>query len=118
MKTLNRHPKKLSRLYARKGYKTNLQIVVYIENSFLREPLCGVRGMWVLMIRSVKRCLKKSVGQASLTFDELSTILVKIEGVINARPITYAYDDSEGVSFPLTPSQLVYRRNISMILYY
>ena len=37
------------------------------------------------MIRSVKHCIKKSVGQASLKFEELSTVLVEIEGVINAR---------------------------------
>ena len=44
--------------------------------------------------------------------DELHTILVEIERVINARPITYVYDDSEGISYPLTPSQLIYGRNV------
>ena len=44
----------------------------------------------------------------------MNTILVEIEGVINARLITYVYDDSEGISYPLTPSQLIYGRNISV----
>ena len=70
--------------------------------------------MWVRMIRSVKRCIKKVVGQASLKFDELHTILVEIEEVINARPITYVYDDSEGISYSLTPSQLIYGQNVSV----
>ena len=71
-------------------------------------------GMWERMIRSVKRCIKKAVGQASLKFDDLHTILVEIEGVINARPITYVYNDCEGISYPLTPSQLIYGRNVSV----
>jgi hypothetical protein len=27
---------------------------------------------------------------------------------VNARPITYVYDDKESISFSLTPSHLVY----------
>ena len=36
---------------------------------------------------------------------------MEIEGVINARPITYVYDDTEGVSYPLTPAELLYSRS-------
>ena len=43
---------------------------------------------------------------------ELSTILVEIEAVINSRPLTYIYDDTEGVSFPLTPSHVLNGRNL------
>ena len=34
--------------------------------------------------------------------------MVEIESVINARPITYIYDDTNSISYPLTPSDLVY----------
>ena len=47
-----------------------------------------------------------------LRYNELSTILVEIEGVINSRPLTYVYDDFEGVSFPLTASHLINGRNL------
>ena len=50
-----------------------------------------------------------------LNVDELHTILVEIEGVINARPLTYVYDDNEGVSYPLTPSHLVNGRNLNRL---
>ena len=40
-------------------------------------------------------------------------MLVEVEGVVNARPITYVFDDSEGVSYALTPSQLINGRNLS-----
>ncbi len=63
-------------------------------------------------MRSVKRCLVKIIGRAMLSYSELNTILVEIEGVINARPLTYVFDDSEGISYPLTPSQLINGRNL------
>ena len=45
--------------------------------------------------------------------EELNTVLIEIEAVINARPITYVYDDEETVSYPLTPSQLINGRQIT-----
>ncbi|XP_046857689.1 LOW QUALITY PROTEIN: uncharacterized protein LOC124451107 [Xenia sp. Carnegie-2017] len=57
------------------------------------------------MVRSVKRCLKKVLGNARLTFDELLTVLVEVEATLNSRPLTYTYD--EVGSEPLTPSHLV-----------
>ena len=63
-------------------------------------------------MRSVKRCLIKVVSRGMPSFMELSTWLVGIECVVNARPITYNFDDTEGVSYPLTPSQLINGRNL------
>ena len=60
------------------------------------------------MVRSVKRCLKKVVGRTTLTFEELGTLLIEIESVINSRPLNYVYDDQEGVSYALTPAHLIY----------
>ena len=45
------------------------------------------------MVKSTKRCLKKVLGNSRLTYEELSTVLTEIEGVINSRPLTYVYDD-------------------------
>ena len=59
--------------------------------------------------------MKRVIGRSSLTFDELHTLLIKIEGVINAGRLTYIYDDSEGVLYPLTPSHLIYGRRITVL---
>ena len=67
--------------------------------------------MWERLTRNVKRCLIKVVGRGTLSFMELSTLLVEIECVLNARPITYIFDGTEGLSYPLTPSQLINGRN-------
>jgi len=45
-------------------------------------------------------------------FDQLNTILVEVEAIINSRPLTYMYDDVEGVSYCISPSHLLYGRRI------
>ena len=52
--------------------------------------------------------LRKMIGQANLTHDELLMTVVEIEAVINSRPLSYtsATDFEE----PLTPSHLVVGR--------
>ena len=44
---------------------------------------------------------------------ELSTLIVEIESILNARPLTFVYPDSEGISYPLTPADLIYGRCLS-----
>jgi hypothetical protein len=45
------------------------------------------------MVRSTKRCLKKIIGRARLTYDELLTSLIEVEMVINSHPLTYVSPD-------------------------
>ena len=66
------------------------------------------------LVRSVRRSLHKVVGSSVLNSEELRTVLVEIESVLNARPLTYVFDDGEGVSYPITPSQLSYGRNVML----
>ena len=33
-----------------------------------------------------------------------------MEGIVNARPLTYVHDDTEGVDYPLSPSHVMYGR--------
>ena len=76
-----------------------------------RAPWWG--GFWERMVRSVKRCLRKVIGKATLKCEELNTLLVEAESIINCRPLTYVYNDQEGISFALTPSHLIYGRRIT-----
>ena len=76
-----------------------------------RAPWWG--GFWERMVKSVKRCLRKSVGRTTLTMEELSTLLTEVESVINVRPLTYVYDDTEGCTYTLCPSHLLCGRIIA-----
>ena len=86
-----------------------------IKWQFITERSPWEGGAWERLIRSVKRCVIKVVGKAMLTLNEMSTLLVEVEGVINTRPLTYVHDDNEGISYPLTPSHLINGRNLSSL---
>ena len=110
-KTFKAMSKEVKNLVLAKGLHTHLESRgIKLRFILDRSPWQG--GMWERLIRSVKRCIVKIVGRAMLSFMELSTLLVEIESVINARPLTYIYDDVECVSFPLSPSHLMNGRNV------
>ena len=98
--------KKISKSSEVKKYLANRQI----DWQFIMEQAPWWGGFWQRLVRSVKRCLKKSVGRSLLTFEELRTLVVEIEATLDNRPLTYIYDDEEGLSYPLTPADLIYRK--------
>lgn len=65
------------------------------------------------MVQSVKRCLRKVLGNARLSFDEMLTVLVEVEGTLNSRPLTY--DEDNPAEEVLTPSHLIYGRGIQSL---
>ena len=76
-----------------------------VEWQFNLEKAPWQGGIFERMIQSAKRCLKKAIGRNCLTLDELLTLVVEVEGVLNSRPLTYVYSD-ETIE-PLTPSHLL-----------
>ena len=76
-----------------------------------RAPWWG--GFFERMVRCVKRCLKKILKNAKLTYEELLTVVVAIECVLNSRPLTYV--SSEDRVEPLTPSHLLTGRRLLSI---
>ena len=63
-------------------------------------------GIFERLVRSTKRCLRKVIGTARLSYDELLTVVTEVEAVLNSRPLTYV--SSEDVEEPLTPSHLMF----------
>lgn len=45
------------------------------------------------MVASVKDCLRKTLGNARLTYEELLTVLVEVECTLNAKQLTYEYNE-------------------------
>ena len=56
--------------------------------------------------------MRKVLGKALLTFTQLNTLLVKIEGDIKSRPLTAVSDDHREPS-PITPAHLAIGRMVS-----
>ena len=66
--------------------------------------------MFERLIRSTKRCLKKAIGRRRLTYEELETVLIDVEAVLNSRPLTYLY--ANDTDTPITPSHLFCGRRL------
>ena len=64
--------------------------------------------MFERMIGSTKRCLRKMIGKSRLSYDELNTMLIEVESIINSRPISYL--STSDIEEPLTPSHLMIGR--------
>ena len=62
------------------------------------------------MIKSALRCLKKTLGKARLTYEELLTVITEVECILNSRPLTYLYPDDLGE--PSTSSHLISGRRL------
>ncbi|KAL5457182.1 hypothetical protein EMCRGX_G034427 [Ephydatia muelleri] len=82
----------------------------HIKWSFILEKAPWWGGFYERLIQSVKRCLRKVIGRAKLSYDELMTTLVEVEATLNSRPISYL--SSEDFEEPLTPSHLLIGRRV------
>ena len=70
-------------------------------------------GFYERHVGLVKKSLKRILGKALLTLEEIMTILCDIEGVLNSRPITYI--ETDGIGHALTPSHLVCGKRLSTL---
>lgn len=69
-----------------------------------RAPWWG--GQFERLVGVVKQAFYKSVGRASLTWNELEEVILDVEVAVNNRPLSYVEDD---VQLPvLTPNIMMY----------
>ena len=75
-----------------------------IEWRYIVEKSPWWEGFYERIVRSMKRCLKKILRYARLSYEKLLTYLIRVEEVLNSRPLTYVYPEQDE---QLTPSHLV-----------
>ena len=75
-----------------------------------RAPWFG--AIWERLIGTVKAGLRKVLGRALGTVEELHTIVVEVKSSINDRPLTYVDSDVNELN-AITPSQLIRGRRLS-----
>ncbi|XP_036322092.1 uncharacterized protein LOC118736094 [Rhagoletis pomonella] len=77
-----------------------------MEFAFIppRAPHFG--GLWEAAVKSAKHLLTRVVGDTTLTFEELATVLVDVEAIMNSRPLVGATDDPNDAE-AITPAHLL-----------
>ncbi|XP_036345104.1 uncharacterized protein LOC118754336 [Rhagoletis pomonella] len=83
-----------------------------INWHFIPPAAPNFGGIWEAAVKSMKLHLKRVVGQATLTFEELYTILKQIEACLNSRPLTALTDDPDDLTV-LTPGHFLVGRSLT-----
>ncbi|XP_025267278.1 uncharacterized protein LOC112638948 [Camponotus floridanus] len=63
-------------------------------------------GLWEAAVKSMKHHLRRVIGETTLTFEEMSTLLSQIEACLNSRPLQALSDDPDDIT-ALTPGHLL-----------
>lgn len=71
-------------------------------------------GKWEAAVKSTKFHLLRTIGDSILTYEELNTLLVQIEAILNSRPLCPLSDDAEDCS-ALTPGHFLIGEALTVI---
>ncbi|KMQ91673.1 hypothetical protein RF55_8426 [Lasius niger] len=63
-------------------------------------------GIWEAAVKSTKHHLRRIIGDATLTYEEMATLLSQIEACLNSRPLQALSDDPEDLA-ALTPGHFL-----------
>ena len=92
----------------------NDQAVIEWDHIVPRAPWWG--GFYERLIGSVKGLLRKHLHRSTVNLDELVTILVEIEAIINDRPLTYFPEQDTSYNL-ITPARLMFGTNLRRMPY-
>lgn len=85
-----------------------------ISWKFIAERAAWWGGFWERLVRSVKTCLKKVLGRASLNFEEMCTVLTEVEATLNSRPLTFVHNEVDEPQ-PLTPAHFLVGKRLTSL---
>jgi len=71
-------------------------------------------GKWEAAVKSVKHHLTRTVGDTLFTYEELNTLLIQIESILNSRPLEPLTEDPSDFS-ALTPAHFLIGESIATL---
>lgn len=71
-------------------------------------------GLWESAVKSIKHHLRRILGLAHLTYEEMSTCLIQVEAILNSRPLTPLSTDPSDL-YPLTPAHFLIGRSLTSL---
>ena len=77
--------------------------------SFIPERTPHFGGLWEAAVKSMKRYLKRVIGETKPTFEEFATVLTEVEACLNSRPLAPLPCEGDTVE-PLTPGHFLIGR--------
>ncbi|XP_066261262.1 uncharacterized protein [Euwallacea similis] len=77
-----------------------------IKWHFIPARSAHMGGLWEAAVKSTKFHLRRVLGESSLTYEEMYTLLVKIEACLNSRPLMPISNDINDYA-PLTPAHFL-----------
>jgi len=79
-----KHPSPFTRLVVI-GSSSNIGV----ERLLNLEKAPWWRKIFKTMIKARKRCLKRKIGRANITYDEWMIVVSEAEVILNCRPLSY-----------------------------
>ena len=59
--------------------------------NFRRAPCIWWGALFERVVRSLKRCLRKTIGRSMLNLAKLSTVLIEVEVILNSCPLMLVF---------------------------
>lgn len=69
------------------------KLVKNFKRHFIPPAAPHFGGAWESAVKCMKHHLKRTIGQTNLNYEELTTLLTRIEAILNSRPLVQADSD-------------------------
>ena len=96
--------REITRIFNDPGVKQNFAME-HVKWTFNLEKTPWWGGVFARLVKSVKRCLKKTISEARLIYEKLLTVIIEVEMILDCRSLSHV--SSEDSEEPLMPSHLL-----------